>query len=240
MAQRSLIACAIRPGRDLELPAGPRNTKIGVKTRHITPILVFVVHRQSIKGSTTPTAGSLTTFLPVARRQMVRKLPSPEDMRAREWTRPPDSPLRSAMFVVTRRISSSCEVSRFVHQTVDNVCESTPDAEFRGSPVVAYVRSPRIDDPALDVLEAEIRERAVRQGYNLVRIVRDEGVSGIAAWKPGLEQVIHGMERGKYVGVVLPSLRHLGLGRSAVNRIVDRIRRTGGWIELASGEGFLP
>jgi hypothetical protein len=197
--------------------------------RRVTPVLIRA------------TVGSLTTFLPVARRQMVRKLPPPEDMRAREWTRPPDSPLRSTMLlVVTRRISSSCEVSKFVHQTVDDVCESTPDTGFPGSPVVAYVRSPRIDDPALDVLEAEIRERAVRQGYNLVRIVRDEGVSGIAAWKPGLEQVIHGMERGKYVGVVLPSLRHLGLGRSAVNRTVDRIRRTGGWIELASGEGFLP
>jgi hypothetical protein len=50
-----------------------------------------------------------------------------------------------------------------------------------GSPVAGYVRSPRLNDPELDVLEAQIRKYALEYGYNLAKVFREEGISSMAA-----------------------------------------------------------
>lgn len=77
-----------------------------------------------------------------------------------------------------------------------------------GSPVVGYVRSPWLNDPELDVLEAQIRQYAQEHGYNLVKVFREEGISSVAAWRPELEKVIRGLERREWVGVIVPDEGH--------------------------------
>jgi hypothetical protein len=104
-----------------------------------------------------------------------------------------------------------------------------------GSPVVGYVRSPRLNDPELDVLEAQIQEYAQEHGYNLVKVFREEGISSVAAWRPELEKLIRGLERQDWVGVIVPNERHLTVFRnsSMAGHIRQRIESRG-WILLST------
>jgi hypothetical protein len=100
-----------------------------------------------------------------------------------------------------------------------------------GSPVVGYVRSARLNDPELDQAEAAIRAYAHEHGYNLVKVFREEGISSVATWRPQFEQLLRGLERGEWVGVILPDGEHL----STVARIEDGLKRklhnAAGWSE---------
>ena len=97
--------------------------------------------------------------------------------------------------------------------------------------MVGYIRSAKLNDPQLDEWEAEIRAHAAERGYNLVEVVRDEGVSGVAVWKPGLERVIRDVECGKYTGIILLGLKHLALASAPVTTVVERVKRAGGWMD---------
>jgi hypothetical protein len=55
-------------------------------------------------------------------------------------------------------------------------------------------------------------------------VVRDEGVSGVAAWKPGLERAVQQAQAGQIVGVILINNNHLASGESAVARLLGRLR----------------
>ena len=99
-----------------------------------------------------------------------------------------------------------------------------------GSPVVGYVRSPRLNDPELDALEAQIREYAREHGYNLVKVFRDEGTSSVAAWRPELEKLMRGLERREWVGVIVPGEGHWSQIPSTARRIRQAIQTAGGWI----------
>jgi hypothetical protein len=97
----------------------------------------------------------------------------------------------------------------------------TPNSH--GSPVVGYVRSPRLNDPELDVLEARIRGYAAEHGYNLVKVFREEGVSSVAAWRPELEKLIRGLERHEWVGVIVPDEGHWSENRVIAKRVIRQI-----------------
>src|SRR5579859_3373666 len=98
-----------------------------------------------------------------------------------------------------------------------------------GSPVVGYVRSPRLNDPELDVFEAQIRQYAEEHGYNLVKVFREEGISSVAAWRPELEKLAQGLERRQWVGVIVPDEGHWSRKRSIAGQIKRSIKRSGGW-----------
>lgn len=102
-----------------------------------------------------------------------------------------------------------------------------------GSPVVGYVRSPWLNDPELDVLEAQIRQYAQEHGYNLVKVFREEGISSVAAWRPELEKVIRGLERREWVGVIVPDEGHWSRQTVMASKIRRMIEKAGGWANLA-------
>lgn len=112
-----------------------------------------------------------------------------------------------------------------------------PEQGFRGSPVVGYVRSAEHDDPRLDQWEAGLRRYAAENGYNLVEVVRDEGVSAVAVWKPGLERVLRDVGRGSYAGILVPSSRTLGQTPTAVRRTRQRVEHDGAWLEIVGLTG---
>jgi len=99
-----------------------------------------------------------------------------------------------------------------------------------GSPVAGYVRSPRLNDPEVDVLEERIRQYAKEHGYNLVKVFREEGISSVAAWRPELEKLIRGLERHEWVGVIVPDEGHWASRPTARKRIRDRVNASEGWI----------
>jgi DNA invertase Pin-like site-specific DNA recombinase len=105
---------------------------------------------------------------------------------------------------------------------------------FVGSAVVGYVRSAKVGDPQLDIWEAEIRGYCAARGYNLVEVVRDDGVSGVAVWKPGLERLIRDIESGGLVGVLIPGYSHLESTQSAQRRIMKRMKEAGAWVQCIS------
>lgn len=94
---------------------------------------------------------------------------------------------------------------------------------------MGYVRSPRLNDPELDDLEAQIRQYAREHGYNLVKVFREEGISSVAAWRPELERLIRGLERQEWVGVIVPDEGHWSRKR-AVAKIIQRHIEGLGWI----------
>ena len=102
-----------------------------------------------------------------------------------------------------------------------------------GSPVVGYVRSPRLNDPALDEAEAQIRAYCAEQGWNLAKIFREEGVSSVAAWRPQFEGVVRGLKQREWVGLVLVCLDSLSSNGQVRARLVSRVKLHG-WITVAS------
>lgn len=112
-----------------------------------------------------------------------------------------------------------------------NVTESpaTP-TERRRSPVVGYVRSVQLGDPRLGEWEEQLRRYAAENGLNLVEVVRDEGVSGVAVWKPGLESVIARMEKGAVSGLIILDRLHIAGSRAEEKRLADRVAAASCWI----------
>jgi hypothetical protein len=102
-----------------------------------------------------------------------------------------------------------------------------------GSPVAGYVRSPRLNDPELDVLEAQIRRYALEYGYNLAKVFREEGISSVAAWRPELEKLVRGLERREWVGVIVPDEGHWSSKTAVAGRISGRIQLLGWIINLS-------
>lgn len=102
-----------------------------------------------------------------------------------------------------------------------------------GSPVVGYIRSPRLNDPELDVLEAHIRQYASEHGYNLVKVFREEGISSVAAWRPELEKLIRGLERREWVGVIVPDEGHWSKNNSISKLVRNRVEFHG-WVVSTS------
>jgi hypothetical protein len=98
-----------------------------------------------------------------------------------------------------------------------------------GSPVVGYVRSAKLDDPELDVLEQQIRRFAKEHGYNLVKVFREEGISSVAAWRPALQKVIQGLDRHEWVGVIVPNERHWSSNAAIASKIRNRLDQSG-WV----------
>ena len=107
-------------------------------------------------------------------------------------------------------------------------------AHAYGSAVVGYIRSPRLNDSELDVLEALIREYAAERGYNLVKVFREEGISSVAAWRPELEKLIRGLERHEWVGVVIPDFQYLSRKKQTAKHLAQRLIRSGAWLEEIS------
>lgn len=100
-----------------------------------------------------------------------------------------------------------------------------------GSPVVGYVRSARRGDPALDEAEAQIRAYCVGQGWNLAKVFREEGVSSIAAWRPQFEEMIRGLERREWVGVITIGRGQLSTRPSVCTKLCEAIASTGAWLQ---------
>lgn len=103
------------------------------------------------------------------------------------------------------------------------VVTEKPHPKPYGSPVVGYVRSARRDDPALDEAEAQIRAYCAEQGWNLAKVFREEGVSSVAAWRPEFEEMVRGLERREWVGVVINAEDDLSAIQSSATRMVARI-----------------
>lgn len=99
-----------------------------------------------------------------------------------------------------------------------------------GSPVVGYVRSVHPDDAKLDEYAASIRTYAEQHGLRLVEIVRDEGTSAVAAWRPIFDRLVDDLDSGRYAGVIIPSLDQLGRPRNAALRALGRLRATSAWV----------
>lgn len=98
-----------------------------------------------------------------------------------------------------------------------------------GSPVVGYVRSARRGDPALDEAEAQIRAYCAEQGWNLAKVFREEGVSSVAAWRPQFEEMVRGLERREWVGVVIHRNDDLSSANSVRRNLKCAIDRVG-WL----------
>ncbi|WP_186315488.1 recombinase family protein [Catellatospora sichuanensis] len=107
---------------------------------------------------------------------------------------------------------------------------SSPGPAFRGSPVVGYVRSTARGGADLESLVEQVRNYADNHGLWLADVVRDEGTSAVAAWRPRLEQLIRDLEQCRYAGVVVPDLDHFGKPRSAGLRVLHRIEATSAWV----------
>ena len=105
-----------------------------------------------------------------------------------------------------------------------------PNPKPYGSPVVGYVRSPRLNDPALDEAEAQIRAYCAEQGWNLAKVFREEGISSVAAWRPQFEEMVRGLERRNWVGVVIKQIDHLSGQAYRMRRIIERIQAQNAWI----------
>lgn len=103
-------------------------------------------------------------------------------------------------------------------------------SSFKGSPVVGYIRSARRGDPQLDEWEAQIRAYCAERGYNLVEVVRDEAVSAVTTWKPGLDRILHGIARKQWVGVLAIDCTHLGSPRTVRRRMIKAIEAANGWL----------
>jgi len=111
-------------------------------------------------------------------------------------------------------------------------------SSFKGSPVVGYIRSARRGDPQLDEWEAQIRAYCAERGYNLVEVVRDEGVSAVASWRPGLEKIIQGAERRGWVGVIVPARRHFGRNDATIRMSIGRLNGAGTWVRILDSPGW--
>jgi DNA invertase Pin-like site-specific DNA recombinase len=101
-----------------------------------------------------------------------------------------------------------------------------------GSPVVGYVRSARRGDPALDQAEAKIRAYCAEQGWNLTKVYREEGVSSVAAWRPQFEEMVRGLERREWVGVVLIAEEQLSTRLSIRKKLQTSIITTTAWVRV--------
>ena len=109
---------------------------------------------------------------------------------------------------------------------------------YKGSPVVGYLRTARLDDQRIDSWEVKMRNFASAWGYNLTDIRRDVGRSGASVWKPELEKVISCLTKGRYVGAIILSCQHLGVTPSQQRRVVARAAKVGAWIScIACDEG---
>lgn len=113
------------------------------------------------------------------------------------------------------------------------VVTEKPHSRPYGSPVVGYVRSARRGDPALDEAEAQIRAYCAGQGWNLAKVFREEGVSSVAAWRPQFEEMVRGLERREWVGVVIISEEHLSAAKAAATRLKARIESLA-WFRIVS------
>ena len=98
-----------------------------------------------------------------------------------------------------------------------------PHPKPYGSPVVGYVRSARRGDPALDEAEAQIRAYCAEQGWNLAKVFREEGISSVAAWRPQFEEMVRGLERREWVGVVIVTRRDLSSLTSKAAKLAKRV-----------------
>lgn len=106
-----------------------------------------------------------------------------------------------------------------------------------GSPVAGYVRSAVPGDPLLDEDTARIQAYAQDKGLRLAHVVRDEGTSSVAALRPVLDQLVQDLDRGKFAGVIIPSLSHLGRPRRAALLALERMRATSAWVAFLDSSG---
>lgn len=80
----------------------------------------------------------------------------------------------------------------------------------------------------LEVQEQSVRRWARAQGHRLVRVVREEGVSGTLADRPGLAEMFAALKAGEAVGVVVPRLDRLARDLIVQESLLAEIWR-GGW-----------
>ena len=109
------------------------------------------------------------------------------------------------------------------------VLTDKPHPKPYGSPVVGYVRSARRGDPALDEAEAQIRAYCTEQGWNLAKVFKEEGVSSVAAWRPQFEEMVRGLERREWVGVILTHQEYLSIARGMRRHLLEKVQQHG-WL----------
>lgn len=80
----------------------------------------------------------------------------------------------------------------------------------------------------LEVQEQSVRRWARAQGHRLVRVVREEGVSGTLADRPGLAEMFAALKAGESAGVVVPRLDRLARDLIVQESLLAEIWR-GGW-----------
>lgn len=80
----------------------------------------------------------------------------------------------------------------------------------------------------LDVQEQSVRRWARAQGHRLVRVIREEGVSGTMADRPGLTEMFAALKAGEAVGVVVPRLDRLARDLVVQESLLAELWR-GGW-----------
>lgn len=100
------------------------------------------------------------------------------------------------------------------------------------SRVVAYVRvsTEKQADKGygLDVQEQSVRQWARAEGHRLVRVVREEGVSGAIEDRPGIAEVLGILRDKEAVGVVVPRLDRLARDLLVQESLLREFWR-GGW-----------
>jgi len=102
---------------------------------------------------------------------------------------------------------------------------------YKGSSVLGYVRSARRNNPQLDEWEAEIRAYAAERGYNLLVVLREEGVSAVSAHRPIMRYAVAELATNHGVGLIMPSPDHLGIPRIAKILTRQIVQCTNSWIE---------
>jgi DNA invertase Pin-like site-specific DNA recombinase len=105
------------------------------------------------------------------------------------------------------------------------------DEGYKTSPVVGYIRSAQINDPRLDEWEAEIRAYASERGYYLVKVARESGTSGVASYRPVLNEILNDLTSGEYIGLIVLNRQHLSSNRTTQERLRGKIDYIGAWIE---------
>ncbi|GAA1242552.1 recombinase family protein [Oryzihumus leptocrescens] len=80
----------------------------------------------------------------------------------------------------------------------------------------------------LDVQEDALQGWARQQGHRLVRVIREEGVSGALDDRPGLVEAFAALRQREASGVVVPRLDRLARDLIVQEQILAEVRR-GGW-----------
>lgn len=89
---------------------------------------------------------------------------------------------------------------------------------------VAYARVSTLLGQDVENQLHGIRQLAMQRGYELVGEYQDEGISGKAERRPGLDQLLTDARRGKFSVVIVHSIDRLGRSTKHLLNLIDELR----------------